>query len=45
MSASMAADRNDAGDGLAGKNRRVLWILLALVAVLVIASFMVGIRW
>ena len=30
---------------LADRNRRVRWVLLAIVAVLVGASFLVGIRW
>ena len=30
---------------LADRNRRVRWMLLGLVAVLVVASFLVGIRW
>ncbi len=32
-------------DGLAGKNRRVRRVLLAIVAALVVAAFLVGIRW
>lgn len=31
--------------GLDDRNRRVRWILLGIVAVLVVASFLVGIRW
>ena len=31
--------------GLDERNRRVRWVLLAIVAVLVVASFRVGIRW
>ena len=42
----MTADTDDVTDDpLTGKNRRVLWVLLGLVAVLVIASFLVGIKW
>jgi hypothetical protein len=32
-------------DGLAERNRRVLRTLLTIVAVLVVASLLVGIRW
>ena len=38
MSVLMASD-------LADRNRRLRWVLLAIVAVLVVASFLVGIRW
>ena len=31
--------------GLDDRNRRVRWILLGIVAALVVASFLVGIRW
>ena len=31
--------------GPSAKNRRVLFVLLGIVAALVIASFIVGIRW
>lgn len=27
------------------RNRRVVWVLLAVVGTLIVASFMVGIRW
>jgi hypothetical protein len=27
------------------RNHRLLWILLAVVAALIVASFLVGIRW
>jgi hypothetical protein len=30
---------------LGDRNRRVRWVLLAIVAALVIGSFLVGIRW
>jgi hypothetical protein len=30
---------------LEDRNRRVRWILLGIVAALVVASFLVGIRW
>ena len=39
MSESMATT------GLGDRNRRVVRMLLTIVAVLVIASFLVGIRW
>jgi hypothetical protein len=32
-------------DGLDDRNRRLRRLLLAIVAVLVVASFLVGIRW
>jgi len=38
MSVSMASELRD-------RNRRVRWILLGIMAVLVIASFLVGVRW
>ena len=33
------------GSQLDDRNRRVRWILLGIVALLVVASFLVGIRW
>jgi hypothetical protein len=33
------------GSELDDRNRRVRWILLGIVALLVVASFLVGIRW
>jgi hypothetical protein len=36
---------NDVMDGLEDRNRFVRRILLGIVAVLLIASFLVGIRW
>ncbi len=27
------------------KNRQTLWVLLAIIGVLVVASFLVGVRW
>lgn len=38
MSVLMASELDD-------RNRRVRWILLAIVAILIVASFLVGIRW
>ena len=38
MSVSMTSELHD-------RNRRVRWILLGIMAVLVVASFLVGIRW
>jgi hypothetical protein len=38
MSMLMASEQDD-------RNRRVRWVLLAIVAVLIVASFLVGIRW
>jgi hypothetical protein len=35
----------EAAVDLRERNRRVLWIILAGMAILIIASFMVGIRW
>jgi bacteriorhodopsin len=35
----------EAGVDLRERNRRVLWIWLAVAGVLVIASFVVGIKW
>ena len=46
MSRTMTAGVDDVmDDGLAGKNRRVRRVLLAIVAALVVAAFLVGIRW
>jgi hypothetical protein len=46
MKGTMAADMDDVTrGGLVAKNRRVLRVLLGLMAVLVIAAFLVGIRW
>lgn len=38
MSVAMASRLDD-------RNRRVRWILLGIVALLIVASFLVGIRW
>jgi hypothetical protein len=32
-------------DGFRDRNRRVLRVLLAIMATLIVASFLVGIRW
>ncbi len=46
MSRAMTADADDmTNDGLGVKNRRVRRVLLGVVAALVIAAFLVGIRW
>lgn len=46
MSEGLAGMVDDVTDErLDRRNRRVRWILLAIVAALVISSFLVGIRW
>ena len=46
MSEGLAGMMDDVTDErLERRNKRVRWILLAIVATLVISSFLVGIRW
>ena len=40
----MSAEETSAVD-LRERNRRVLWVVLAVVGTLITGSFMVGIRW
>jgi hypothetical protein len=40
-----AAPAMDHDDGVKDRNRRMIRLLLAIVAILIVSSFLVGIRW